>query len=67
MKAFIADLVSKADLSHEQADKVAGVLRDFLDERLPEMVREPVLSALTGDNVDSGADMAQNLLGGLFK
>jgi len=67
MRAFISDLVEKADLTEEQADKVAGVLRDFLDERLPEMVRGPVLAALSGDNIDSGADVATNLLGGLFK
>ena len=67
MNAIIQTLVSKADLSEEQAAKVAEVLRDFLGERLPDMIREPVMSALSGENVDSGADMLKGALGGLFK
>lgn len=67
MKAFIANLVEKADLSEDQATKVAEVLRQFLGDRLPEMIREPVLAALTGEHVDSGADMARDLLGSLLK
>ena len=48
MKAFIQKLVSDADLSEAQAEKVAEVLRGFLGERLPDMVREPVMSAQSG-------------------
>jgi hypothetical protein len=67
MNAIIQTLVAKADLSEAQAAKVAEVLRDFLGDRLPEVIREPVMSALSGENVDSGADMLKGALGGLFK
>jgi hypothetical protein len=67
MKAIIQKLVSDADLSEAQAEKVAEVLRGFLSERLPDVIREPVMSALSGDNVDTGADMLKGALGGLFK
>jgi uncharacterized protein with ATP-grasp and redox domains len=67
MKALIAKLVEQADLSEEQAAKVATVVRDFIGDKLPEMLREPVLSALSGDNVDHGVDVARDVLGSLFK
>ena len=67
MKAIIQKLVAEADLSEQQAAKVAEVLRGFLGERLPHAIREPVISALSGENVDSGADMVKNALGGFFK
>lgn len=67
MNAIIQTLVSKADLSEEQAAKVAEVLRNFLGERLPDVIREPVMSALSGENVDSGADMLTGAIGNLFK
>ena len=31
------------------------------------MIREPVMSALSGENVDAGADMLKGAIGGLFK
>ncbi|HTJ84036.1 MAG TPA: hypothetical protein VL400_20090 [Polyangiaceae bacterium] len=67
MNAIIQKLVAEADLSPEQAAKVAEVLKNFLGEKLPDIVREPVMSALSGDNVDAGADMLKGALGGLFK
>jgi hypothetical protein len=67
MKALIAKLVEQADLSEAQAEKVAEVVRNFLGDKLPEMVREPVLAALSGEHVDQGVDMAKSVLGGLFK
>lgn len=67
MKALVQELVAKADLSDDQANKVAGVVREFLVGRLPEALRGPVESVLTGDNVDDAFDAAKNLLGGLFK
>jgi hypothetical protein len=66
MKALISQLVSQADLSEAQAAKVAEVVRGFLASRLPEMLRGPVESALTGENVDSAVDQAKGLLGKLF-
>lgn len=64
---MIAELVSKADLSEEQAEKVAQVVRGFLVERLPEALRGPVEGALTGERVDSLADSAASMLGGFLK
>jgi hypothetical protein len=66
MKELISQLVSKADLSEDQAAKVAEVVRSFLTSRLPEVLRGPVESALTGENVDSAVDQAKGLLGKLF-
>ena len=67
MKALIQELVSKADLDDNQANKVAGVVREFLVGRLPEALRGPVESVLTGDRVDDAFDMAKGLLGGFLK
>ena len=67
MKALTGKLVEQADLSEEQAAKVANVMRDFIAEKLPEMLREPVLAALTGEHVDQGVDAARGLLGSHFK
>ncbi len=66
MKALIQDLAAKADLSPEQAEKVAGVVRDFIGAKLPDAIKGPVLGALSGENVDHVADMAKGMLGGLL-
>jgi len=66
MKELISQLVAKADLSEDQAAKVAEVVKGFLSSKLPEMLRGPVESALTGENVDSAVDQAKGLLGKLF-
>ena len=66
MKELISQLVSQADLSEAQAAKVAEVVRGFLASKLPEALRGPVDSALTGQAVDSAVDQAKGLLGKLF-
>jgi hypothetical protein len=66
MKELIRELVAKADLSEAQAGKVAEVVKDFVGAKLPESLRGPVLGALTGENVDSGADLLKGALGKLF-
>ncbi|MET0791480.1 MAG: hypothetical protein ABW061_08155 [Polyangiaceae bacterium] len=66
MKELISQLVAQADLSEGQAAKVAEVVRGFLASKLPEVLRGPVDSALTGENVDSAVDQAKGLLGKLF-
>ncbi|HYQ01449.1 MAG TPA: hypothetical protein VER96_22405 [Polyangiaceae bacterium] len=66
MKELISQLVSQADISEAQATKVAEVVRSFLTSRLPEVLRGPVESALTGENIDSAVDQAKGLLGKLF-
>ena len=67
MKALIQELVAKADLSEDQANKVADVVRGFLVSKLPDAFHGPVDAALTGEHVDGAVDIAKNLLGGFFK
>ncbi len=66
MNALVSTLVEKADLSSEQAEKVAGVVKEFLQDKLPDAVQGPVLAAITGDNVDAALDQAKGMLGKLF-
>jgi hypothetical protein len=66
MQELIGQLVAKADLSPEQANKVADVVKGFLEERLPDAVKGPVMGALSGENVDSAVDQAKDMLGKLF-
>lgn len=67
MKALIGELVQKADLSEEQAAKVANVVREFILSKAPEALHGTIESALTGERIDSAFDAAKNALGGLFK
>jgi len=67
MKALIAELVQKADLSEDQAAKVAEVVRGFIGSKLPDAIRGPVEAALTGERVDDAVGQAKNLLGGFLK
>lgn len=67
MNALIQELVNKAELSDEQANKVAAVVRGFLVDKLPAPLHGPLEAALTGERVDSAVDAAKHLLGGLFK
>ncbi|HVJ19477.1 MAG TPA: hypothetical protein VM686_28855 [Polyangiaceae bacterium] len=67
MKALIAELVQKADLSDAQAAKVAEVVRSFIGAKLPDAIRGPVEAALTGERVDDAVGQAKSLLGGLLK
>ena len=67
MKELISQLVAKADLSEAQAAKVADVVKGFLAAKLPDALRGPVESALTGQAVDSAFDSAvKGLAGKLF-
>jgi hypothetical protein len=66
MKELISQLVAKADLNETQAAKVAEVVRGFLASKLPDALRGPVESALTGQAVGSAVDQAKGLMGKLF-
>jgi hypothetical protein len=66
MKELISQLVAQADLDEAQAAKVAEVVRGFLASKLPDALRGPVESVLTGQNVDSALDQAKGMLGKLF-
>lgn len=65
MKELIEQLVGKAELNPEQAAKVAEVVKGFLADKLPEPIKGAVLGAISGESVDSAADQAKGLLGGL--
>lgn len=65
MNELINQLVAKAELSPEQAAKVAEVVKGFLADRLPEPIKATVLGAISAERVDSAADKAKSLLGGL--
>jgi hypothetical protein len=67
MKALIQELVSRADLDPAQAEKVANVVKSFLATKLPEPLRGPVESVLTGTAVEGAFDSAvKGLMGKLF-
>lgn len=66
MTELISRLVSQANLSEDQAKKVADVVRGFLADKLPEPLRGPVEGALTGANVGSAVEQAKGMLGKLF-
>ena len=65
MQDLISQLVGKAELTPEQAAKVALVVKNFLADKLPEPLKGPVLSAISAESVDSAADKAKGLLGSL--
>lgn len=67
MKALIQELVSKADLSPDQAEKACQVVKTFVGDKLPSALRGPFESALSGETVDNAFDKAKDLLGGLLK
>ena len=66
MKEMISTLVSKTDLSEEQAAKVAEVVRGFLKDKLPDAMEGPVLAALNGENVDDAVGQAKDMFTKLF-
>lgn len=65
MNELISQLVAKADLTPDQAAKVADVVKGFLADKLPEPIKGAVLGAISAQSVDSAADKAKSLLGGL--
>lgn len=66
MKELISRLVSQANINEEQAKKAADVVRGFLSEKLPEPLKGPVESALTGAAVSGAVDQIKGMAGKLF-
>jgi hypothetical protein len=66
MNELIQTLVSKADLSEAQAQKVAEVVKEYVGQKLPEPIRGPALAALTGERVDDAVDAVRDVVGKLF-
>lgn len=67
MKALIQELVAKANLDPAQAEKVAGVVREFVGSKLPEPLRPHLEAALNGERIESAVDAAKSLVGGFLK
>lgn len=65
MKELIDQLVAKAELSPDQAARVAEVVKGFLADKLPAPIKDTVLAAISAERVDSAADQAKGLLGNL--
>lgn len=66
MKDLVAELVNKADLTEEQAHRVAAIVRGFLSARLPDAIRKPALGALSDDRRDAGVDALVGAIGKIF-
>ncbi|GIV97716.1 MAG: hypothetical protein KatS3mg057_2373 [Herpetosiphonaceae bacterium] len=66
MNELINRLKTQAQLSDEQANRAADVVRNFLNERLPEQLQGPVNAALSGQNVQTAAEKAHGFLGGFM-
>ena len=66
MKELIANLVNQADIDEATALKVIGVVKDFLDDKLPSPIDKQVvnvLEGLDGEQVDSALDAVKGLFG----
>lgn len=66
MKELISNLVNKADIDEATALKVIGVVKDFLDDKLPSPIDKQVvkvLEGLDGGQVDGALDAVKGLFG----
>ncbi|MGH7572279.1 MAG: hypothetical protein ACREMK_10590 [Gemmatimonadota bacterium] len=63
MQELIDRLKAKADLSDEQAAKAADVMKNFLDEKLPDSLSGPMDKVLTGANVQDAVERGKSFLG----
>ncbi len=66
MKELITRLMSQADLSEEQAEKVADVVKGFLIDKLPDSIEGTVLGAISGERVDGATDLLRGAIGSFF-
>ena len=66
MKELISQLIEKANLSEEQASKVADTVKSFLADKLPDALRGPVEAALSGEALQDATEKAKDFIGGLF-
>lgn len=66
MKELITNLISQADIDEATALKVIGIVKDFLDDKLPSPIDKQVvkvLEGLDGDQVDDALDTVKGLFG----
>lgn len=66
MKELISKLVNQADIDEATAKKVVSVLKDFLDDKLPDPIADQVSKVLDGidaDDMDNALDSIKGLFG----
>lgn len=66
MKELIAKLVSQADIDEATALKVIGVVKNFLDDKLPSPIDKQVanlIDGIDGKQVDSALASVKGLFG----
>ena len=61
LKELAQNLVEKANLTEEQAQKATEAVRGFLDEKLPEAVKGPVLGFLTAERVEGAVEKVREV------
>jgi hypothetical protein len=66
MKELMQNLMNKANLNETQATRTVDVVRNFLSEKLPAQIREPVLRAIGGTKTEGMPGAAQGATGKMF-
>lgn len=66
MKELIDKLVGEAEVDEATAKKIVGVVKNFLDDKLPSPIDKQVAKVLDGvetDQVNDALDVAKGLFG----
>ena len=64
--AFVSANRLRVEVQARRDENVGGVVKGFLESKLPDAVKGPVMGALTGENVESAADAVKGALGGFL-
>ena len=65
MKELARNLIEKANLSEEQALHVAETVRSFLEQKLPDAVKGPVLGFFSQERVEGAIHKASEVASSL--
>jgi len=63
MKELVAKLVKDVDINEATAKKVIGVVKDFLDDKLPSPIGKQVTNVLDGVDADDLGDAVDGIKG----
>lgn len=66
MNGLVKKLMDQGNLDEKAAEKVIGLVKEFLSDKLPEAIEGPVMKALDGLDLED-ADDAMGKVKGLFK
>ena len=66
MNELVKKLMDQGNLDEKAAEKVIGVVKSFLSDKLPEAIEGPVMKVLDGIDLDD-ADGVMGKVKGLFK